>query len=47
MPKPTLKERLAKWKPPPIEASRKPKGIMGRRFPESVAKLRAGGHRKR
>lgn len=40
-----LKARLAKWKPPRIDASKTPKGPKGREFPAAIAAIRGGGFR--
>ena len=44
-PKSTLKARLAKWKPPAVDTSKKAKGAAGRMFPAAVVKMRGGGFR--
>ena len=44
-PKSTLKARLAKWKPPRVDTSKKAKGVTGRQFPAAVVKMRGGGFR--
>ena len=43
--KSTLKARLAKWKPPRVDASKKAAGPGGREFPDAIKKMRGGGFR--
>lgn len=40
-----LRSRLARWKPPRIDLSIKPKGPNARAIPERIAKMRMGGIR--
>ena len=45
MDKDALKARLEAWKPPPIDTSKKPGGLLARRFSEAVRGVRGGGYR--
>ena len=40
-----LKRRLAAWQPPAVDTSRKPRGLMGRRFTDAARAFPGGEFR--